>query len=145
MSNRLFKVLAKGAATFALAFGLSPAFADDHFWFPPEPLSAYGIAAQPAGETRTVIDRDGASHRITRIVRIPSWGGIQGTKVFAFYPGTRKVRLEAESSWDETVATYRRREDGSRSCVLRLSHAMTVVQCYDNTGIKLVLQQYWFQ
>jgi hypothetical protein len=149
MNNRFCQALAKGAAIAVLAFSMSPlvlrpAFADyDHWWFPPKQTDPRGLAAEYSDQTRTVIDRD-RRHHITKVMTIPPLGSINGTTLVAYYPGTRSVRLESKSNWAETVATYRR-PNGTRDCVLTLTFSMTVVECYDKTGTRLVRQQYWFR
>jgi len=151
MKNGFSFVLARGAAILALAssmaaFGPQPASAEDSWWNAPADLSnLYSFAAQFTGETRTIIDRD-QSHQITREITIPPYGSFKGAKITAYYPDTGKVRLKAESDFFQTMATYLRKEDGTRDCVLSVSYyGSTLVKCYDKTGSQLVLEQYWIR
>jgi len=53
--------------------------------------------------------------------------------------------MEAIGDWYATTATYYRKGDGTRECVLRVVNGATIVDWYDKNGEMVTLTQYWFR
>jgi hypothetical protein len=78
-------------------------------------------------------------------LRIEEWskyGGVSGTTIKGFYPGTTKVRFETSSdSYVDTAKYYL--PSGSLSHILMIRSTNTSVDYFDSNGKKLPFEQNW--
>jgi hypothetical protein len=105
-------------------------------------FGAYALAAKNSEQVKEVLEYDKHRH-VTKDMIIPAWGLNKGLKIVAYYPG-KNIRMKATGEWDRTIATYYRK-NGSRDCVLDVGYGLTIVDWYNDTGTKKVLEQYWFR
>ena len=116
-------------------------------------LLTYSNIVDPKDKTHTVREWD-EQHCLIQETHLPAYNSAVGTTTLAYYPGcpaatgaaltsTAHVRLDSQVNSSENVAKYFRKDD-KLDHVLKLSRGYLVIQYFDPTGTKMLLEQSWF-
>jgi hypothetical protein len=113
----------------------------------------YSNILDPKDLTHTIREWDD-QHDLIKVTHIPRYDSIVGTTILAYYPrgpalsgsalaSTPHIRLDSEVNGSENVAKYFRKDD-TLDHVLKLSRGYLVVQYFDPSGTKMLLEQSWY-
>jgi hypothetical protein len=116
-------------------------------------LLTYSNIFEPKDRTHTVREWD-EQQCLIQVTHLPAYNSVVGTTTLAYYPGcpavtgsaltsTTHVRLDSEVNGSENVAKYYSKDD-KLDHVLKLSRGYLVVQYFDPSGTKMLLEQSWY-
>ena len=102
----------------------------------------YSNIVDPKDNSHTITDWD-KDHNPIKVTHTPPYDSVVGTTIRAYYPGTAQLRLEAKVDSGQDTAKYYG-PHGKLDHVLKWSQGYLIIEYYDASGTKILLEQSWY-